>query len=46
MEMKGNAKLNPKIALFGHKLPKADLQSVQSIYDKIEGRPERYELNL
>jgi succinate dehydrogenase / fumarate reductase, iron-sulfur subunit len=39
-------KLNPKIALFGHKIPKDDLKSVQSIYDKIESRPERYELNL
>jgi succinate dehydrogenase / fumarate reductase, iron-sulfur subunit len=39
-------KLNPKIALFGHKLPDQDLQSVRSIYDTVEGRPERYELNL
>jgi succinate dehydrogenase / fumarate reductase iron-sulfur subunit len=39
-------KFNPKIALFGHKIPKADLKSVQAIYDKIEGREKRYELNL
>jgi len=39
-------KFNPKIALFGHKLPKADLKAVQSIFDKVEGHAERYELNL
>jgi succinate dehydrogenase / fumarate reductase iron-sulfur subunit len=39
-------KFNPKIALFGHKIPKADLKAVQAIYDKVEGRDERYELNL
>jgi succinate dehydrogenase / fumarate reductase iron-sulfur subunit len=39
-------KFNPKIALFGHKLPKDDLKAVQSIYDKVEGREKRYELNL
>jgi succinate dehydrogenase / fumarate reductase iron-sulfur subunit len=35
----------PKI-LKPHKIPAADLKSVQAIYDKIESRPERYELNL
>jgi len=39
-------KFNPKIALFGHKIPKDDLKAVQAIYDKVEGRDERYELNL
>jgi len=39
-------KINPRIALFGHKLPPADLQAVQAIYDKVEHRPQRYELNL
>jgi succinate dehydrogenase / fumarate reductase iron-sulfur subunit len=39
-------KFNPKIALFGHKLAKDDLKAVQSIYDKVEGREKRYELNL
>jgi succinate dehydrogenase / fumarate reductase iron-sulfur subunit len=39
-------KMNPKIAIFGHKIPKQDLKAVQAIYDKIESRPERYELNL
>jgi succinate dehydrogenase / fumarate reductase, iron-sulfur subunit len=39
-------KLNPKIAIFGHKIPKTDLKSVQAIFDKIEAREDRYELNL
>jgi succinate dehydrogenase / fumarate reductase, iron-sulfur subunit len=33
-------------ALRPHKIPAADLKSVQAIYEKIEARPERYELNL
>jgi succinate dehydrogenase / fumarate reductase iron-sulfur subunit len=39
-------KVNPKIAIFGHKIPSPDLKAVQAIYDKVEGRSERYELNL
>jgi succinate dehydrogenase / fumarate reductase, iron-sulfur subunit len=39
-------KFNIKIALFGHKIPKQDLNAVKKIYEKIESRPERYELNL
>jgi succinate dehydrogenase / fumarate reductase, iron-sulfur subunit len=39
-------KVNVKIAIFGHKLPKQDLKAVQAIYDMVEGRKERYELNL
>jgi succinate dehydrogenase / fumarate reductase iron-sulfur subunit len=39
-------KFNLKLAIFGHKIPSADLKSVQAIYEKIESRPERYELNL
>ena len=39
-------KVTPMGALKPHKLPKADLQNVQSIYKEVEGRPERYELNL
>ena len=39
-------KVNIKIAIFGHKIPKQDLQGVRAIYDKVEGRKERYELNL
>jgi succinate dehydrogenase / fumarate reductase, iron-sulfur subunit len=39
-------KINPKIAIFGHKIPAADLKNVQRIYDTVESRPERYELNL
>jgi len=33
-------------ALKPHKIPKADLASVQAIYEKIDNREERYELNL
>ena len=39
-------KVNPKIALFGHKLPKHDLEQVKQIYTEVEGRPQRDELNL
>ena len=39
-------KMSPKIALFGHKLPKADLDALKRIYDTVEGREERIELNL
>ncbi len=39
-------KINPKIAIFGHKIGKQDLKAVQNIYAKVESRPERYELNL
>lgn len=39
-------KVNPKTAVFGHRIPKADLKAVQAIYDKVESRARRYELNL
>jgi succinate dehydrogenase / fumarate reductase, iron-sulfur subunit len=39
-------KMSIKIALFGHKIPKQDLNAVKKIYAKVEGKPERYELNL
>jgi succinate dehydrogenase / fumarate reductase iron-sulfur subunit len=39
-------KMSPKIALFGHKLPKSDLDSLKQIYETVEGRDERIELNL
>jgi succinate dehydrogenase / fumarate reductase iron-sulfur subunit len=39
-------KVNPKIALLGHKIPKQDLNAVKQIYDNVEGREQRYELNL
>jgi succinate dehydrogenase / fumarate reductase, iron-sulfur subunit len=39
-------KMSPRIALFGHKLPKSDLNALEHIYDTVEGRPERIELNL
>ena len=39
-------KLDPRRALLGHKLPKRDLQAVQRIYEQVEERTPRYELNL
>ena len=39
-------KMSPKIALFGHKLPKGDLAALKNIYTKVEDRPQRVELNL
>src|ERR1700684_88956 len=39
-------KMSVKIAIFGHKIPKQDLKDVQKIYEKVESKPERYELNL
>jgi succinate dehydrogenase / fumarate reductase iron-sulfur subunit len=39
-------KINPRIALFGHKLPSEDLKAVQQIYNVVEGRDKRNELNL
>jgi succinate dehydrogenase / fumarate reductase, iron-sulfur subunit len=39
-------KVSLKIAVFGHSIPKQDLKAVKKIYEKVEGKPERYELNL
>jgi succinate dehydrogenase / fumarate reductase iron-sulfur subunit len=39
-------KVKPTTAIFGHKIPKDDLKSVQRIYEKVESRDERLELNL
>ena len=39
-------KMNPKIALLGHKLDKPDLNQVKSIYDTVHGKDQRNELNL
>ncbi len=39
-------KISPKQVLLGHKLAKQDLRAVQAIYEKVESRPQRYELNL
>jgi succinate dehydrogenase / fumarate reductase iron-sulfur subunit len=39
-------KINPKIALFGHKIPNDDLNAVKKIYETVEGRDQRQELNL
>jgi succinate dehydrogenase / fumarate reductase iron-sulfur subunit len=39
-------KISPRLALLGHKLAKPDLRGVQAIYERVEGREQRYELNL
>ncbi len=39
-------KFNPLAAFKPHKIPSSDLKAVQSIFDRVEGREERYELNL
>jgi succinate dehydrogenase / fumarate reductase iron-sulfur subunit len=39
-------KMSLKVIAFGHKIPAADLKAVQRIYQTVESRPERYELNL
>jgi succinate dehydrogenase / fumarate reductase, iron-sulfur subunit len=39
-------KMSIKIAIFGHKIGGNDLHAVKRIYEKVEGREQRYELNL
>jgi succinate dehydrogenase / fumarate reductase iron-sulfur subunit len=39
-------KVTPAAALKPHKIPREDLKAVQGIYDRVEGREQRYELNL
>jgi succinate dehydrogenase iron-sulfur subunit len=39
-------KVTPMGALKPHKIPSQDLKAVQSIFERVESRPERYELNL
>jgi succinate dehydrogenase / fumarate reductase, iron-sulfur subunit len=39
-------KVTPMGALKPHKIPKTDLKAVQAIFDKVEAREERFELNL
>jgi succinate dehydrogenase / fumarate reductase, iron-sulfur subunit len=39
-------KVTPGKAMRGHKIPKPDLRAVRQIYEKVEGRDDRYELNL
>jgi succinate dehydrogenase iron-sulfur subunit len=39
-------KVSPKLALFGHKIPKQDLKQVKEIYKEVEGHEPRLELNL
>jgi succinate dehydrogenase / fumarate reductase, iron-sulfur subunit len=39
-------KVNPRIAMLGHKIAKRDLDAVKRIYKRVESKPQRYELNL
>ncbi len=39
-------KMSPKLALLGHRIPGRDLKAVQSIFDTVESKDRRYELNL
>jgi succinate dehydrogenase / fumarate reductase iron-sulfur subunit len=39
-------KINPRIAMFGHKLPKPAMDAIKKLYAKVEGRDQRVELNL
>jgi succinate dehydrogenase / fumarate reductase, iron-sulfur subunit len=39
-------KVSPRVAMFGHKIPKDDLKAIDRIYSTVEGRSERNELNL
>jgi succinate dehydrogenase / fumarate reductase, iron-sulfur subunit len=39
-------KVSIKGALLGHRIPKADLKATQAIFDTIESKDRRYELNL
>ncbi|MDX6720963.1 MAG: succinate dehydrogenase / fumarate reductase, iron-sulfur subunit, partial [Solirubrobacteraceae bacterium] len=39
-------KVTPTSALRPHRLPKSDLRAIDHIYDEVEGRGERFELNL
>lgn len=39
-------KMKVKTALLGHKIAKRDLDAVKRIYDRVNSRPKRYELNL
>jgi succinate dehydrogenase / fumarate reductase iron-sulfur subunit len=41
-----SGKFTPKKAIFGHRIGSADLKAVKAIYEKVEGKPRRYELNL
>ncbi|MDQ3676764.1 MAG: 2Fe-2S iron-sulfur cluster-binding protein, partial [Actinomycetota bacterium] len=39
-------KVTPATVLKPHRLPKRDLQQIETIYEQIEGKDERFELNL
>jgi succinate dehydrogenase / fumarate reductase iron-sulfur subunit len=39
-------KISPKLAMFGHKIGKQDLEGVKKVYETVNGREWRAELNL
>src|SRR5437764_7817380 len=39
-------KISPRLAMFGHKIPKQDLAAVKDIYKDVDGHEPRVELNL
>jgi succinate dehydrogenase / fumarate reductase iron-sulfur subunit len=39
-------KFTPRKAIFGHRIAKTDLKAVQAIFDKVDTKDRRYELNL
>jgi succinate dehydrogenase / fumarate reductase iron-sulfur subunit len=39
-------KISPKLAMLGHKIPKQDLAAVKKIFETVDGREQREELNL
>lgn len=39
-------KVTPGKVIFGHRIPSADLKAVRAIYDRVESKDRRYELNL
>ncbi|HKG04298.1 MAG TPA: succinate dehydrogenase/fumarate reductase iron-sulfur subunit [Conexibacter sp.] len=39
-------KMSPKLALLGHRIPSRDLKAVQAIFETVESKDRRYELNL
>jgi succinate dehydrogenase / fumarate reductase iron-sulfur subunit len=41
-----HGKMTPKLVMFGHKIPKPDLKQVKEIYEEVDGKEPRVELNL
>jgi succinate dehydrogenase / fumarate reductase iron-sulfur subunit len=46
MKAVARGKISLKLAMFGHKIDKPDLGAVKKIYDTVDGRDRRNELNL